>query len=129
MLNTMKKISSKVKRGFAKTYLKADAMTKKAAAKVLLALAPFAAMLGMGDIAFAAGAADSVINQVIDVILTIARYGGIVFAVTGIFQLIMAYKDDNADAKGRAITLTIVGIVLVFLKTVVDPIKSSLLGA
>lgn len=56
---------------------------------------------------------------VINIIFEVAKYVGIVLAVSGIFQLILAYKDDNADGQSRAVRLVVVALVLLGLKTLV----------
>lgn len=62
---------------------------------------------------------DQVMNGVIDIIFEVAKYVGIVLAVSGIFQLILAYKDDNADGQSRAVRLVVVALVLLGLETLV----------
>ncbi len=61
---------------------------------------------------------DQLVTSIIGIVLTLARYIGIVLIVTGVFQLVMAYKDDNADAKTRGVQLAIVGVILVGLKAI-----------
>lgn len=62
---------------------------------------------------------DTVMKGVIEIIFEVAKYVGIVLAVSGIFQLILAYKDDNADGQSRAVRLVVVALVLLGLKTLV----------
>lgn len=62
---------------------------------------------------------DQVMKGVINIIFEVAKYVGIVLAVSGIFQLILAYKDDNADGQSRAVRLVVVALVLLGLKTLV----------
>lgn len=63
---------------------------------------------------------DQVMTGVINIIFEVAKYVGIVLAVSGIFQLILAYKDDNADGQSRAVRLVVVALVLLGLKTLVQ---------
>ena len=63
---------------------------------------------------------EQVMNGVINIIFEVAKYVGIVLAVSGIFQLILAYKDDNADGQSRAVRLVVVALVLLGLKTLVQ---------
>lgn len=63
---------------------------------------------------------DQVMKGVINIIFEVAKYVGIVLAVSGIFQLILAYKDDNADGQSRAVRLVVVALVLLGLKTLVQ---------
>ncbi|MGN0710254.1 MAG: hypothetical protein ACI4LO_00735 [Anaerovoracaceae bacterium] len=69
---------------------------------------------------FCAPTTDQVMKGVINIIFEVAKYVGIVLAVSGIFQLILAYKDDNADGQSRAVRLVVVALVLLGLKTLVQ---------
>ncbi|MGN0671728.1 MAG: hypothetical protein ACI4KE_03770 [Anaerovoracaceae bacterium] len=68
---------------------------------------------------FCVPSTDQVMKGVINIIFEVAKYVGIVLAVSGIFQLILAYKDDNADGQSRAVRLVVVALVLLGLKTLV----------
>lgn len=68
---------------------------------------------------FCAPTTDQVMNGVLNIIFEVAKYVGIVLAVSGIFQLILAYKDDNADGQSRAVRLVVVALILLGLKTLV----------
>ena len=59
---------------------------------------------------------DQLIGSIVDFICNVAMYIGIVIVVTGIFSIVLAYKDDNAEGQSRAIRLAVVGGVLVGLK-------------
>lgn len=85
-----------------------------AVAAALTTMPGYAADITIGDLENLS--ADALVGKIVGIVLTLARYVGIILLVTGIYQLIMAYKDDNADAKTRGITLAIVGIVLITLK-------------
>lgn len=59
---------------------------------------------------------DQLLGKIAGIILVIAQGIGVVLLISGVFQLVMAYKDDNADAKTRGIQLAIVGVVLITFK-------------
>lgn len=61
-----------------------------------------------------------------DIIFTIAFYVGAIIIVGGIFNWIMAQKDENADSQSRAIKFIIVGFALCCLKVIVGPVINSL---
>lgn len=82
-----------------------------AVAGVLSTIVPGYALPGEGT------SPETLITSIIGIVLTLARYIGIVLVVTGVFQLVMAYKDDNADSKTRGVQLAIVGVILIGLKT------------
>ena len=60
---------------------------------------------------------NTMVGGIVDFVCEIAKYMGIVVAVSGAFMLVFAYKDDNAEQQSRAIRFIIVGFVAVGLKT------------
>lgn len=63
---------------------------------------------------------DTLFGNMADIIIKIAFYVGALIAIGGIFSLIVAYKDDNADGQTRAVRLIVVGVVLIGFKTILD---------
>lgn len=68
----------------------------------------------------------SIFGKILDILYEIAFYVGAMIIVLGVFNWIMAQKDENADGQSRAIKFVIVGIALVALKTLLNPIVSAL---
>lgn len=67
--------------------------------------------------------ADQLVTAIINVVFYISRYVGVIFIVSGVYQLVMAYKDEgNPDGKSRGIHLSIVGIVLIGLKGILQTV-------
>lgn len=60
---------------------------------------------------------DSLIGSAIGVILTFIRGVGVILLVWGFAQLILAFKNEDADSKSRAIMAIMVGVALTALKT------------
>ncbi len=58
---------------------------------------------------------DSLFGGIIDIINKIAFYVGAILVVGGIFSLILAYKDENADQQARSIRNIVVGVSLMSL--------------
>lgn len=58
------------------------------------------------------------LGGIINFICSVARYMGIVIVAAGIFMLIFAYKDDNAEAQSRAVRFAVIGAVMLSLKTI-----------
>lgn len=54
------------------------------------------------------------------IIIKIAFYVGALLTIGGIFSLIVAYKDDNADGQTRAVRLIVVGVILVGFKSMLQ---------
>lgn len=63
------------------------------------------------------GEMKSAMNAVLGNILVIFKYVGVGLLIAGIVQLILAFKDDNADGKQRAIMLCGVAIALILIRT------------
>lgn len=61
---------------------------------------------------------EEMLGGIITFICTVARYMGIVIVAAGIFMLIFAYKDDNAEAQSRAVRFAVIGAIMLSLKTV-----------
>lgn len=53
------------------------------------------------------------IGSIVEFICKIAFYVGIVVLITGVFMLIMAYKDDNSEQQTRGVRIAVVGAALV----------------
>ena len=70
-----------------------------------------------------ADAAADVITEMISIICRVFRYVGVVLGVYSIGQLVMAFKNEDADSKSRATTMLVVAGVLVGIKTLVDQTK------
>ena len=87
--------------------------------KVLASVLCMLMVLPMATFCKAPPTAESVMSGVISIIFKIAFYVGTVLCISGIFQLIMAYKDDNADGQSRAVRLVVVSLALLSLETLV----------
>lgn len=56
---------------------------------------------------------DALFANMAGIVVKIAFYVGALIVVGGIFQLVLAYKDDNSDGQTRAVRLIVVGVILV----------------
>lgn len=65
---------------------------------------------------------DSLVGKVIEQVLTLARYVGVILLVFGIYQLYMSFKDENPDGKVKAITLLITSVGLMTIKSIMKAI-------
>lgn len=59
-------------------------------------------------------------NKVLDIIFKIFRYIGILLFVWSVGMLVLAFKNEDADSKSRAMMMMVVSVVLVAIKSVVD---------
>lgn len=64
---------------------------------------------------------DTIVGGIIGFILDLARYVGVVLLVYGIYQVYMAFKDDNADSKIKGISFCIMAVGLITIKTIIGP--------
>ncbi len=55
----------------------------------------------------------ALIGSIVEFICKIAFYVGIVVLITGVFMLVMAYKDDNSEQQTRGVRIAVVGAALV----------------
>ena len=58
---------------------------------------------------------DSLFGGIVDIIIKIAMYVGIALAVGGVFSLVLAYKDENAEGQSRAVRIIVVGGALIII--------------
>lgn len=63
---------------------------------------------------------DSLFGGIIDIIIQIAMWVGIILATGGVFSLVLAYKDENPDAQSRAIRILVVGGALIGLRVLLQ---------
>lgn len=63
--------------------------------------------------------AATVINNMIDIICKVFKYVGVVLGVYSVGQLVMAFKNEDADSKSRATTMLVVAGILVGIETLV----------
>ena len=94
----------------------------KACKAIAPALAVVASALATVSPAFAASLPGADVNpeelviKILGVVATLGRLVGCVLLAVGVYQFILAFKDDNADAKTRGVTLVIVGALLIGMK-------------
>ena len=63
---------------------------------------------------------NSLFGGVVDIIIQIAMYVGIALAVGGVFSLVLAYKDENAEGQSRAVRIIVVGGALIGLRVMLQ---------
>lgn len=63
---------------------------------------------------------DTLFGGVVDIIIQIAFYIGGVLTIGGVMSLLLAYKDENADAQSRAVRLIVIGGALLGLRTLLQ---------
>ena len=62
---------------------------------------------------------DEMVGNLIGIVCSIFTYIGILLLVWGIGQLVLAFKNEDADSKSRAMMLLIASVVLMSVRTII----------
>lgn len=102
---------------------KSEVKLKPLAFFLILAIGLLMVMAISPEFAFAAtqgvATVKKIIDNMIEVIGTIFIAVGVILAVYSVGQLILAFKNEDADSKSRASTLLVVAIVLIAFPEIV----------
>lgn len=69
---------------------------------------------------------NSLFKSMVDIVCQIAFYVGAIIIVSGVFNWVLAQKDENADGQSRAIKFIVCGFALVALKLLVNPLLTNM---
>ncbi len=69
---------------------------------------------------------NALFKSMVDIVCNIAFYVGAIIIVSGIFNWVLAQKDENADGQSRAIKFIVCGFALVSLKFIVGPLLTNI---
>lgn len=106
------RFASKVKDGAVKAYEFAKKNTLALVASVT-AVVPVSTVMTV-----CAATEDDLIKKVLEIIFDIFRYIGILLLAWSIGMLVLAFKNEDADSKSRAIMMMVVSVVLIGVKTI-----------
>lgn len=112
--------ASKVKDGAVKAYEFAKKNTLAMVAS-LSALVPATSMMSV--YAINQVNEENLIGQVLKIIFTLFQYIGILLLAWSIGMLVLAFKNEDADSKSRAIMMMVVSVVLIGVKTLFQNIN------
>lgn len=119
----IKNLCNNVTRKTKETYLKVENLLKAGCLLFLSATSPLMAAAGGVTVNIAADAdIGTMIGKIIDQVLTLARYVGVILLIFGIYQLYMSFKDENPDGKIKAITLLVTSVGLMTIKSIMSAI-------
>lgn len=59
---------------------------------------------------------EKVVGGIIGLVLEIAKYTGYAVVAIGVFNVILAFKDENSEAQSRGIKMCIVGVALIGMR-------------
>lgn len=62
---------------------------------------------------FDTSSADAIVGNILEFVFQIFRYIGVILLAWSVGQLVLAFKNEDADSKSRAVMLLIVSIVLI----------------
>lgn len=65
---------------------------------------------------------NDLMNGILGIIFTIFRYVGILLLVWAIVQIVMAFKNDDADSKQKGMVLAVIAVVLTTISLTINPI-------
>ena len=82
------------------------------------------AAAGLVAMPFASASAEALVKNLLGYVFAIFKYIGWLLLAWGIGQLILAFKNEDADSKSRAMMLLVVAVIL----TVIGTIFNSVLG-
>lgn len=109
---------------------KATLCVRKLSKKLKEVLAPICAVgaaMGLMPTVYAAPSTttnnlDKIMGEIVKIVLTIFAYIGVILALWGAGSLVMAFKNEDADSKSRAIMSLVVGVCLICLRFLIKPI-------
>ena len=81
-----------------------------------IVLVTLIALTGVIPVCAGTVGAASVVNKIVDLVFTIFTYIGILLLVWSIGMLVLAFKNEDADSKSRAMMMLVVSAVLIGLK-------------
>lgn len=62
--------------------------------------------------------ADTLMESIIGILLTISRYVGLALIIYGVYEIVMSFMQNQPEAKTKGIVMALAGVVLVGLKSV-----------
>lgn len=62
--------------------------------------------------------ADTLMADIIGILLTISRYVGLALIIYGVYEIVMSFMQNQPEAKTKGIVMALAGVVLVGLKSV-----------
>ena len=114
------KVKAAVANGFDKTKVASVAATTAVMVGMSQVMPVFCALNPDGiDI-------ETIIGSILGIILTIAMYVGVVLLTYAVFQLVMSFKNDDAEGQSRATQLLGVSAVLIGLKKLMSVLLSKI---
>lgn len=104
------------------TLLKSDRTKKVIKVVAIVAMVALFGYLCMNGMAFAeyTETIKGVLEKMISVVGTVFQAVGVILSVYSVGQLVLAFKNEDADSKSRASTMLVVGVVLIAMPAVIE---------
>lgn len=99
-----------------KSLSKKEKMISFATVAALSVLAMFATM----NMPMAADTIKGVLNSMIDIVGLVFQAVGVILSVYSVGQLVLAFKNEDADSKSRASTMLVVGVCLIAIPALIE---------
>lgn len=77
----------------------------------------------------AAGSAQTLVQNLLGYVFAIFKYIGWLLLAWGVGQLVLAFKNEDADSKSRAMMLIVVAIILTSIGTIFNGVMSGQVSA
>lgn len=65
----------------------------------------------------------AILEDMLDYVGIIFRAVGIILAIYAVGQMVLAFKDENPDAKSKSASILVVGILLIAMPTMIDALN------
>lgn len=62
--------------------------------------------------------ANTVMGKVLGMLLTITRFVGVALTIYGVYEVVMSFMQNQPEAKTKGIVMTLCGVIMVALKSV-----------
>lgn len=63
--------------------------------------------------------ADTLMGNVIGILLTITRFVGIALLIYGVYEIVMSFMQNQPEAKTKGIVMALSGVVMIALKSII----------
>lgn len=64
--------------------------------------------------------ANTMMGNVIGILLTITRFVGVALAIYGVYEIVMSFMQNQPEAKTKGIIMALAGVVMIALKSVLQ---------
>lgn len=66
--------------------------------------------------------ADTMMNKVVGVLLSITRYAGVALVVYGVYEIVMSFMQSQPEAKTKGIIMALSGVAMISMKSILQGI-------